>query len=244
MRVLGASHFDTAFTTWRLVAGLQSVGRTSEAIDICNEVAAQIDQSNSNACYMLASAYAEAGDHQSAVKWLQKTADSNPDDARAASVVAREQLSAGDSSGYREACTRMVAHFSHGDDQRQFWVAWTCGLAPGALADLSGPIEQARALVAKDPHNADRLMALGMLLLRSEKYAEAKNWLSAAATMYTDAGPEGSIAHTEFLLATLRSRMGRTEEAGRSLTKALELQKEKTTSMADWNRRATIRLFR
>jgi tetratricopeptide (TPR) repeat protein/tRNA A-37 threonylcarbamoyl transferase component Bud32 len=243
MRVLGPSHTTTQFTTWRLVSVLQHLGRTPEAIEIVNDVARRVDDGRNTDFYMLASAFAEIEDHKSAVKWLQRTADLHPNDARAFSVAAREQLSAGDVQGYREGCADMARRFSAGDEAAQFWLAWTCGLGPTALADLRQPIAKARGLVARDPNSADHLAALGMLLYRSGNYEEAKNRISESISKYTDRA-EGSVVDAQFLDAMLEWRLGRKEEASQAYAKGLELEKEKTTSMADWNRRATIALFR
>jgi tetratricopeptide (TPR) repeat protein len=137
----------------------------------------------------------------------------------------------------------MAKRFSAGGDEAQFWFAWTCGLGPAALADLHVPIAMARGLVGRDPNNADYLAALGMLLYRTGDDKEAKNRISESISKYTDRA-RGSVVNAQFVDAMLEWRLGRKVEASQAYAKGLELEKEKTTSMADWNRRATIELFR
>jgi tetratricopeptide (TPR) repeat protein len=126
----------------------------------------------------------------------------------------------------------------------QFWLAWTCGLGPKAIADLSGPIAIARHLVEKSPKNADDRAALGMLLYRAGKYGEAEKQFAEAINAYTAGWPEGSVAHAQYFVAMLQWQRGSKEEANRSYTKGTQLHMEVTKSMGDWNRRATLELFR
>ena len=88
-------------------------------------------------------------------------------------------LHAADPAGYRDACARMLAQVgptAPAPDLNN--AAYLCALAPGALADYSGPIARLRAVLAATP--ADRgdlrhvyLNTLGALLLRAGDAAEA-----------------------------------------------------------------------
>ena len=130
-RVLGPTHLDTLWVLWRLTSGLSSLDRNAEAVDLLNEAAVRrIDDGSTSNFTLLASGYENAGDHDSAIKWAQRTADLQPDDARAAYIAAGARLWNGDERGYLDACRRMVNLFASGDGDSKFWVVWSCGLAP------------------------------------------------------------------------------------------------------------------
>jgi tetratricopeptide (TPR) repeat protein len=246
MRVLGPFHWDTSWTTWRLVAALRRLGRDSEIAELLKEVVKRVDDGQNTDFYMLASAFAAAGDDKLAFEWLQKTADLNPDDIRAAATAVRARLTVGDVEGYRDACARMAQHFaaSH-DDKTQFWLTWTCGMGQQSLEDIHEMIKRARELVARDPKAPDHLAALGMLLYRAASYEEAAERLEEARAAYDSSLKcVGSTAHASFCLAMAEWQLGRKDEARDSLQLAQKLYVDLGRAMSDWNRRATLDLFR
>jgi tetratricopeptide (TPR) repeat protein len=151
------------------------------------------------------------------------------------------RLGAGDVSGYRNDCTRMLAHFAGSEDpDTVYWVAWTCTLAPDAVLDLS----QAVTLVFKaaEVEPSSSASAVGAILYRAGQTEEAIRHLKRV---------EGRGLYTWYFLAMAHHRLGHYDEARDWFDKAIERTEKMTRAHHDdvggtmlWNQRLTAELLR
>jgi hypothetical protein len=140
----------------------------------------------------------------------------NPKDEQALLAHARLCLEAGDRAGYRQACAKLVARSGPaGDSAGARQVAWTCALAPGAVADL-GPLLEAAEKHAADGKDYLALRTLGGLLLRAGRPADAAKRLRQALAVR---GSQDTAAD-ELLLALASHNLGQREEARSWLDRA------------------------
>jgi serine/threonine protein kinase/Flp pilus assembly protein TadD len=118
---------------------------------------------------------------------------------------------AGDVEGHRQICARMLARFGQTTDPMVAgYVAVSCALAPGAVADPFRAVELAKMALAKEPGAPWRLYDLGIALYRSGQYAEAVNRLREST-------PPGSPRWARVLnwavLAMAYHRLGQDDDA-------------------------------
>jgi WD40 repeat protein/Flp pilus assembly protein TadD len=128
------------------------------------------------------------------------------------------RLAAGDLEGYRKACLRLVRRFSDSDDATTRLVAWTCGLGPEALADLKPVLRRAERAVTANSKSAPHLLALSALLYRSGQFAPASQRLEEVVKL----GGEKPAPATVLLTAMVEHRLGRAEDAKKTLAKAVK----------------------
>jgi len=148
----------------------------------------------------------------------------------------------------------MLDHFGDTEDaDNAHWVAWTCGLAPDAVADFSTPVALARKAAESYPTSVVCLHALGAVLYRAGKFEEAIQRLTEADQLIQDADEEplSSPAYTWFFLAMAHQAHGQAEEAKKWFEKAaawtdkvIEGDETKGGARLAWNRRLTLKLFR
>jgi WD40 repeat protein/tRNA A-37 threonylcarbamoyl transferase component Bud32 len=120
------------------------------------------------------------------------------------------RLHMGDSKRYRSVCATLLAKHSRSDNARTTYVvAWTCALAPGAVENVSVPVQLAERVLASGVRNADTLTVLGLAHLRAGQYEAAVRRLNEAMVLRGD-----SPAVVEWLvLALARQRLGHVVEA-------------------------------
>ncbi len=128
----------------------------------------------------------------------------------------------GDQAGYREACATLEKTVDMvGDSDAPAMLPWTCGLGPNALEDLSGPLKQAEANIAKNPLNAPfmDLTVLGAILYRKQEYDRAARHLKESIAQFPSDRPigTGSVLFPQLLLAMTRWQQGEKDEARRLL---------------------------
>jgi Tfp pilus assembly protein PilF len=112
-------------------------------------------------------------------------------------------------------------------------------------------MQWAEKALAADPHNFDRLTALGALLYRAGRFEEAARRLREADAAFQKAHrPASTIAYTWLFLALAQARLGHPDQARQWLAKAVgeidrsQAEPAKDPSARTWNRRLSLGLFR
>jgi tetratricopeptide (TPR) repeat protein len=162
--------------------------------------------------------YAETGRWAQASADLARAARLAPDQAAVWYRHGLSQLAAGDFKGYRETCTRLLAHFADARDAGACCcVAWVGALAPDAGLDPVWLRRFAERAATSDPTNSDYLLVLGVALYRAREYGTAVERLNQAVA---NQGQGGRVESWLFL-ALAHQRLGHDEEARRWLDKAV-----------------------
>jgi formylglycine-generating enzyme required for sulfatase activity/tetratricopeptide (TPR) repeat protein len=124
------------------------------------------------------------------------------------------RLRLGDRSGYQTACTTLLQRFGPMENPQVLGlVAWTCALAPEAVADPQRLVQLAEKAAATDPRSYLLRRTLGAALMRAGRVEEALVKLNQAAALQKDAPT------TWVLLALAHQRLGHAAEARQWLTK-------------------------
>jgi tetratricopeptide (TPR) repeat protein len=159
-------------------------------------------------------------------------------------------LADGDPEGYRAACAGLLRHFGGSDSSgvQAHFTAWTCALAPDALNDLAPALALAERAAAAQPDDLMAIQALGALLYRSGRFAEA-----VARPTEAGRGPTKSTTSPVYawlFLAMAHHRLGHAAEARRwfdqaaaAIDKALG-DHDKGTEPLPFQRRLTLTLLR
>jgi WD40 repeat protein/tetratricopeptide (TPR) repeat protein len=176
--------------------------------------------------------YAHRGLWSEAAAYYATTVKQYPEVAPLHQRLAVTRLLAGDLPGYRTACVQMLEHFKPIDDSTAVLrLAYTCSLAPEAVADLPGLIEVserstrwAEAITKLpgrigDPERFTRWLAsnrraLGAALFRAGRLEEARRRFEQS---YTGFQPQ---AWDFLLLAMIHSGLGHDDESRRLLDRA------------------------
>jgi tetratricopeptide (TPR) repeat protein len=137
--------------------------------------------------------------------------------------LALARLARGDAEGYRAACAGLLQRFGASTDTPTAdWVAWTCALAPDAVADLARPVALAEgAIASRDPFSLSAALpvvgasAVGLLVSPG-----GEGPLRAASALI----PGRTLSKEANRLKTLGAalyRAGRLEEAVQRLSEAV-----------------------
>jgi Tfp pilus assembly protein PilF len=132
------------------------------------------------------------------------------------------------------------------------WLAWTCALAPEALADLSAAVAEGQMAVQSAPESVVYLNTLGAILYRAGRFEEAVQRPTEAdkLTEKPDTAARSSPAYTWYFWAMAHHKLGHEAEAKEWLDKATAWtakvlgEHEEGTAPLAWNRRLTLKLFR
>ncbi|MBI2947272.1 MAG: protein kinase, partial [Verrucomicrobia bacterium] len=158
------------------------------------------------------------------------------------------QLAAGDSEGYRKTCEALLKTLAEPDGLRAGpEVALVCLLATNTLTevqDLQAFIERGASDKAWGPYYH---LPLGMLLYRTQRFAEALRELNEAVAVADKKG----LSPAWPLLALAHYRLGQTDEARQWLTKATKEFDADSESKASegtfepprWEKRLTLDLL-
>jgi len=200
-----------------------------------------------------------AGAHAELRQWEAAAADFLPATEGSNNVIhwywrALTQLGAGNEADYRSTCAQMLERFGDtGDANVAQWVAWTCGLAPDAVANLAPAAELAQQAVGAHANDAFYVVTLGAVLYRAGRFDEAAEQLARLSHTWDETGKtptRSSPAYAWYLLAMTQQRLGRHDEAQQTLERAVRrheqeiAQDEDPTAGIAWNRRLTLRLLR
>nr|AFI78503.1 repeat-containing protein [uncultured bacterium ws156A7] len=162
-------------------------------------------------------------------------------------------LGENDADQYRHICAKMLTAFAEtesADEAR--WLAWTCALAPGSLADLSKVVAVAEVAVQSEPESIVYLITLGALLYRAGRAEEAVERMTRADKLMEepDKAERISPAYNWYFLVMGHHALGQDDEAKQWLDKANEWtdkvlrDHDEGTAVLSWNRRLTLKLLR
>jgi Flp pilus assembly protein TadD len=127
------------------------------------------------------------------------------------------RLAIGDGDGYRHSCTLLLQQFgktANPSDANS--LAWTCVLAPNAVADPLVPVQLAEKALKRFPKNSAVLNTLGAAHYRAGQYDQAIQRLNEAMK----AQGKGGTADDWLFLAMAHQRLGHPDEARKWLDKA------------------------
>ncbi|MBW3540206.1 MAG: tetratricopeptide repeat protein [Planctomycetes bacterium] len=155
---------------------------------------------------------------------------------------------------YRATCRTMLDRFGKTDDPLSLqFTAWTCALAPKAVADLSPVVALAEEAASKKPDDPFVQNTLGAVLYRAGRFQQAVDALHEADRLLQKpkAGLNSSPADNWYFLAMAYHRLEDRDEAQNWLDKAnewtdrlLQQQESETAGPVVWNRRLTLELLR
>lgn len=144
---------------------------------------------------------------------------------------------------YRQSCQGMLVHFAGaGDPKVQFRVAWTCALAPNALADYQLAIKLAERAVKSSPDNPLYLGCLGAILFRSGQFQAAERRLREALQKKT--APNARPAYDQYFLAMTLHALGNQAAATEAIRTANRMGKSELSESLPWNGKLTLELLR
>jgi tetratricopeptide (TPR) repeat protein len=164
-------------------------------------------------------------------------------------VEALALLAAGDTSGYRRVCARLLKHLGQTEDPNTpNNIIWVCVLGPGSVVEIDSCLQWMEKAVARQP-NYELLNTLGATLHRAGRFEAAIERLNEAIKSH---GKDGTAADWLFL-AMAQYRLGRAEEARQALDKAArwmeqaeqgQLQDEHVKLPLSWHDRLEFQLLR
>jgi tetratricopeptide (TPR) repeat protein len=179
------------------------------------------------------------------------------------------RLSLSDDKGYRQTCATLLERWGSAKDPLTLrWVAWTCALAPDAVADLrlvvrlaekalraegEEILRRSRSLTDRDKRLqvvlARKAVAsptiLGAILYRAGRCEEAVKCLQVATSPTTGSSWPWP-GRSWLFLAMARQKLGQTDEAKRCLARARELMKAPSilprARLSSWGQRRHVEL--
>jgi WD40 repeat protein len=179
-----------------------------------------------------AEALARNGQWGMAAATFGKAAEREPDVVELRFHHHLSLLEAGDLGGYQRAASDMLSRLGKTDSPDACYVAWSCVLAPVAVADRDVPTRLAEVALARSTDTKKRfaLTALGAALYRAGRYDEAIRRLMESVQ---DEGSRGGSAVDWAFLAMAHQRRGDRAEARRCLV-TLQAFKPSDASGLSW----------
>jgi tetratricopeptide (TPR) repeat protein len=141
------------------------------------------------------------------------------------------RLAIGDGDGYCRNCTHVLQHFGKTDNPNDAnSLAWTCVLAPNAVADSTLLVQLAERAVEKSLEESAHVNTLGAARYRAGQYDRAIQELNEAI----EADDQGGTAADWLFLAMAHQKLGHADKAKQWLDKAVawieKANQEKTLS--------------
>ena len=249
----GKTARGTVFAGWLDDLAITLVGselgelrNPERAVELATKACDATDYKDASVINALAIVYSETGNKDATVKWFDKACELQPDNVDIHYRRALALLHLDDLDGYREACAAMSKQFaSSPNDEARDELAWTCGLGPAAVDDLNVPIKIEQDLVSKSPDNLPYLITLGVLRYRAGDYEEAaKRLTETSAAAGKKSTLTSSVVNSQVFLAMTKWKLGDKAEAKRLLAEAQAAMDKEMKTIPDWNRRATLEVFR
>ena len=239
---------DGAAAPFQRGAALSRQGKAAKAADEFRE-AIRLRPDWAEAHFNLGLAHATLGQWDKAVGGYSKGIRLFPDDVNVRYWHALACLGAGDLSGYRSACVKLLEHFGQTDKPDvAHWVAWTIVLVPDAVKDWDRPVQLAETAVRSDSESYVFLDSLGASLYRAGRFEQALQRLEEANAALAKTGQSARLsspAYTWFFLAMIHQRLGHPEDGRKWLDKAIkQMEEEVKDPGVRWNRRLTLQLLR
>ena len=154
--------------------------------------------------------------------------------------LALAQLAYDGLDAYRTTCSSMLERCGQSQESEDArWTAWTCTLAPDAVADTEAVLRLAR--LAYDADAEQNIVTLGAALYRAGQFEEATTYLGDERV---DRATFSSPAYGWFWLSMAQHRLGHNEAARQAFDRAVAQAKKELEENAAWNRRATLDLLR
>jgi WD40 repeat protein/serine/threonine protein kinase/tetratricopeptide (TPR) repeat protein len=169
--------------------------------------------------YLMATGDAQArrGEWQTAARTFLRASERGRCDFQTWQQQAVALLKVGDREGYRKLCGRIVAWDGATDHPLVANnAAWVCSLGPDALADLSGPVALAEAVVRGTNQvnaRAGALNTLGAILYRAGRYRDAIERLNEG--IHLTKGPGAKLDW--LFLAMAHHRLGEGDQSHKYL---------------------------
>jgi tetratricopeptide (TPR) repeat protein len=184
--------------------------------------------------------------HDEAARDWQLASQRGVGDVKSHAFLALALLHQGDFAGYRRVCAQLVAHWrATTDENARFRLAWTCGLAPEAIDDLSVPLELANRIVDEHPVNAAYQCTAGALHYRMGQYAQAVEQLRESIDAFaSDESDQLSADYPKLLLAMAYWHLGQQARSRELLDEFRSRYDGAINSARSWNRRATLEVLR
>jgi Flp pilus assembly protein TadD len=150
------------------------------------------------------------------------------------------RLQLNDHDGYDKGCALTLERLGRfrQDAGVCMQVAWICALAPGALGDLRPAVELAQMAVRASPQTWATHSALGAILYRDGRLADAVAELTESIRL----NPAGGTAADFLFLAMAHHGLGKPEEAKNWLAKAVQAVEKQAPVM--WTDRVEFQLRR
>jgi tetratricopeptide (TPR) repeat protein len=151
-------------------------------------------------------------------------------------------LHAGDIKGYRQVCARLLKRYGQEKDpDTANQVAWTCVLAPDAVADYARVLPWVHNAVVGNPKRTEILGTLGAVLYRAKRYEEAIQRLNESIEKCDKVGEP-----QEWLfLAMAHHHLKKTNESRKWLDKAvLGIEKAEREKSLSWDERLEVQVLR
>src|SRR5262249_9230095 len=229
----------------------EALGRWKESV-ADHTRAIELEHRNPHLHICLGNAYAQLEEWQKASEAFERATTSLPAYPLACYSLAMLELRRGDRAGYRKVCSTMLERFERpGYPGDAYWIAWTCVLAPDAVADWTKALRFAEHAYADNGKNYDRINHLGAVLYRAGRFQEAAQRLTEAEAVFQQTpSPLTSIVYNWFYQAMTQHQLGNSQEAASWLQKAVQEIDEPSPQTAQnplnrtWNRRLTLQLLR
>ena len=159
-------------------------------------------------------------------------------------------LADGDRDGYRTACAGLLRLFGgpEATGEPAGFTAWSCALAPDAVADYVPALALAERSLAGQPEDPMAMQTAGALLYRAGRHEEAVVRLEQARSL--PESRQSTPTYAWLFLAMAHHRLGHTEEARHWLNEAVStIEKaiadhERGTVALPFQRRLTLKLLR
>jgi hypothetical protein len=166
-------------------------------------------------------------------------------------------LARDDQAAYREVCQTMRKNFGAVKTQlsfvEQYWIVWTCLLAPGAIDNDARPHTLAKDWDQGNPGDADIALLHGLSLYRRGEYAAALERFTESQRLFDKGQPcIGLPIYVMPVRAMACHRLGQVDEAKNWLSKLnVALDQERAKCLAEdkpsefhWHRRATVAILK
>jgi len=195
------------------------------------------------------SAHAQLEEWQKAAEDFEHATTLWPPNPGAGYNLALLELRRGDRAGYGKVCSNMLERERLANADAAYWTAWTCVLAPDAVADWAKPLRIAEEACADHGKSYDLSTNLGAVLYRAGRFKEAAQRLAEAEAAFPQSPtPRGSIVYNWLFQAMAQRQLGNTAEAASWFKKAVqEIDEPKTAqdpATIRWNRRLSLQLLR
>ena len=190
-------------------------------------------------------ARAELRQWEDAVADFAQALERVPTNRRELSNLAVANLGRGDLPAYRQVCVSMYERLSYSKEPSD-WnsVSWVCALSANNVIEPARLLSLMDRALKAQPKTYALLNTRGAVLYRAGRFEEAIRQLKEAIAVH---GKGGSFEDWVFL-AMAEFRLGRADDARKSLNGALKLhdQRLKTESgpnRADWSTRVEFRVL-